>query len=235
MRKTDGWSTGCAEPKFSLATTLCVSETFASIQGESTWAGLPCFFIRLAGCNLACRYCDTAESRVPGAGQDLTVGELTGRVVAARLPLVEVTGGEPLLQAGTPELCLALLAGGFTVLLETNGSLALDDLPAAVIRIMDVKGPGSGAAASLREANFAQLRAQDEVKFVIGDRADYDYAGAMLRKHDLAKRTARLLFSPVWGQLDPAELAAWIMADRLPVRLQLQLHKLLWGPDRHGV
>jgi 7-carboxy-7-deazaguanine synthase len=214
---------------------LRVAETFVSIQGESTWAGLSCFFIRLAGCNLDCRYCDTREARDPAVGVDVTVAALVDQAVSAAVPVVEVTGGEPLMQDLTPALCHALAAADFTVLIETNGSLPLDRLPPETVRIMDVKCPASGMADSLRVANFATLRAQDEVKFVLADRADYDYACRILRDHRLTERTANLLFSPAWGMLDPADLAAWILADRMPVRLQLQLHKLLWGPDRKGV
>jgi 7-carboxy-7-deazaguanine synthase len=217
------------------ADTLRVAETFASLQGESTWAGLPCFFIRLAGCNLDCRYCDTRAARDPAVGEDLTLAALVARAVSAAVPLVEITGGEPLMQKETPALCRALVDAGKTVLVETNGSLPLDRLPSEVIRIMDVKCPASGMADRLHRANFATLRPRDEVKFVLADRADYDYACCILRDHRLTERTANLLFSPAWGLLDPADLAAWILADRLPVRLQLQLHKILWGPDCKGV
>ncbi len=213
---------------------LRVAETFLSLQGESTWAGRPCFFIRLAGCNLDCRHCDTREARDPAVGATRSIVALTAAAVAAAVPLVEITGGEPLAQAATPDLCRALAAAGLTVLVETNGSLPIAPLPPEAIRIMDVKCPSSAMADQLRVANFADLRPPDEVKFVLAHRADYDYARRILREHRLAERTANLLFSPAWGLLDPAELAAWILADRLPVRLQLQLHKLLWGADCKG-
>jgi len=214
---------------------LRVYETFSSLQGESTWAGLPCFFIRLAGCNLSCRYCDTLSARDLAAGREMTVAELVALAKSSGLALVEITGGEPLLQTGTPALCRALLATGVRVLLETNGSLPFGRLPAGVIRIMDVKCPGSGESSRLHRANLAALRPQDEVKFVLTDRHDYEYARRMIRRHQLHQKTTNLLFSPAWAQLDSEELAAWIMADRLPVRLQLQLHKLIWGPECVGV
>jgi 7-carboxy-7-deazaguanine synthase len=214
---------------------LRVAETFLSLQGESTWVGLPCFFIRLAGCNLDCRDCDTREARDPAVGTAWGIDALTAAAVAAAVPLAEVTGGEPLAQAATPDLCRALVAAGLTVLVETNGSLPIAPLPPEAIRIMDVKCPSSAMADHLRVANFADLRPQDEVKFVLADRDDYVYARNVMQSHRLAERTANLLFSPAWGLLDPADLAAWILADRLPVRLQLQLHKLLWGADCQGV
>lgn len=217
------------------AGTLRVAETFASLQGESSWAGLPCCFIRLAGCNLACRYCDTPEAQSPESGREMTIKQLVAFATAAEVSLVEVTGGEPLLQKRTPALCRALLAAGMTVLVETNGSLPVDVLPAGTIRVMDVKCPASGVADRLCFANFAKLTSRDEIKFVLADRADYDYARRMLRDHRLAKVTPNLLFSPAWGLLSPADLAAWILADHLPVRLNLQLHKVIWGPERKGV
>jgi len=227
MRTSSPGAVGDASP-------LRVAETFLSLQGESTWAGLPCFFIRLAGCNLDCRDCDTRAARDPGVGRDAAIADLVAAARASGVPLAEVTGGEPLAQAGTPALCRALVAAGLTVLVETNGSLPLGDLPPEAIRIMDVKSPSSGMAERLRPANFAELRPQDEVKFVLADRADFDHACRILREHRLAERTGKLLFSPAWGRLDPAGLAAWILAERLPVRLQLQLHKILWGPDCQG-
>ena len=214
---------------------LRVVETFVSIQGESTRAGELCFFIRLAGCNLGCAYCDTRYANETGAGRDCAVDELLAAAKQARVPLVEVTGGEPLLQPETPELCRKLRDAGFTVLVETNGSLPIDRLPEGVHAIVDVKTPGSAMAEGFLDANFDALRPGDEVKFVLTGRADYDFARRTIREHRLdAKPGVTLLFGAVAGSLPPAELAEWMVADRLPVRFQLQLHKVLWG-DRRGV
>ncbi|WP_309474811.1 radical SAM protein [Dissulfurirhabdus thermomarina] len=208
-----------------------VAETFTSLQGEGTAAGRPCFFIRMAGCNLRCTYCDTAYAWE--GGETIPPGGLVGRWRESGVPLVEVTGGEPLLQPETPELLGRLLAAGAEVLLETNGSLPLDPVPPGVTCIVDRKTPGSGVAGAWRPENLARLRAGDQVKFVLTGRADYDWAVAELGGWRLPPGV-EVLFSPAWGRLAPADLAEWILADRLPVRFQLQLHKLLWG-DRQGV
>jgi len=218
---------------------LSVSELFFSLQGESTHAGLPCLFIRLAGCNLRCRYCDAAYTYNEG-GQEYTIGNLLAFVDRTPGAMVEVTGGEPLLQKNCIPLLQALVDRGRTVLLETNGSLDLSPVPSGVVTIMDVKCPGSGMEQALRLENFALLKREDEIKFVLSSRDDYDWAKACIREHrliDPASGQARhpLLFSPVTGALPPAELAAWLLHDNLPIRLQLQLHKLLWPASARGV
>lgn len=210
---------------------LKVSEIFLSLQGESTYAGLPCAFIRLAGCNLRCSWCDTPHARE--GGEELEVAEAVRRLLAWGVPLVEVTGGEPLLQEGVYPLTETLLAAGATVLLETNGSLPLGRLDSRIVRIVDVKCPGSGFAHCHDWSNMALLRATDQVKFVLAHRADYDFARGVLRQYELERKGCALLFSPAWGLLEPGELAAWMLEDRLRgVRLQLPLHKLLWGGER---
>lgn len=219
--------------------TLTVSELFFSLQGESTYAGLPCVFIRLAGCNLRCRYCD-ARYTYEEAGRTQSFGEILAFVDRYPGAIVEITGGEPLLQANAIPLMQALVSKHRTVLLETNGSLDLTQIPAAVITIMDVKCPGSGMASANRLENLATLKGHDEIKFVLCDRDDYDWAVTCLRQHDLlapkpGQVTRPILFSPIPGQLPPADLAAWILHDRLPVRLQLQLHKILWPGIERGM
>jgi 7-carboxy-7-deazaguanine synthase len=213
---------------------LKVAEIFLSLQGESTYAGLPCALVRLSGCNLRCSYCDTPYAWE--GGQELSVAEAAGRALAYGVPLVEVTGGEPLLQDDVYPLMERLCEAGARVLLETNGSQPLGRVDERVVRILDVKCPGSGFAQCNDWSNMALLRARDEVKFVLTGRADYDFALGVLRHHGLAGR-CQVLFSPAWGGgagvLDPATLAAWMLDDRLAgVRLQLQLHKLLWGEAR---
>ena len=214
---------------------LRVVETFVSIQGESARAGELCFFIRLAGCNLGCAYCDTRYANESGAGRGIAAAELLDAAKQARVPLVEVTGGEPLLQSETPELCRMLLDAGFTVLVETNGSQPIDRLPEGVHAIMDVKTPGSAMAGSFLAANFDALRPGDEVKFVLTGRGDYEFALRTIREHRLdGKPAVTILFGAVAESLPPAQLAEWMIADRVAARFQLQLHKVLWG-DRRGV
>ena len=203
---------------------LRISEIFYSLQGESTQAGRPCAFVRLAGCDLACSYCDTPAARQ--AGTEMPVEEILAAVAGFGCPLVEVTGGEPLQQPETPELCRRLADAGHAVLLETNGSRPLAGLDPRVVRIMDVKTPGSGMAASFDASNLAVLRPPDQVKFVLTGEADYAWARQFLRDHPLPDGV-EALFSPVTPGLEPAVLARWILRDRLPVRLQVQLHKWL--------
>ena len=217
---------------------LQVSETFVSIQGESTFAGRPCFFIRLTGCNLRCSYCDTAYAF--GGGQPKTIPQLVDEFCASGLALVEVTGGEPLIQSGTPALLEALQAArpDAVVLLETNGSCDISVVPPGVIAVMDIKCPASGvgrtsgvdrtsgAGDAFDWQNLERLRPQDEVKFVISERADFDWAARMVREHQLASRCHAVLFSPVLASVKPAALAEWLLAERVPARLNLQLHKL---------
>lgn len=213
-------------PTQTMGTDITIFETFVSLQGESTWAGLPCFFVRLAGCNLRCAYCDTPASRQEGRRAD--VESVIAGAVAANTAISEITGGEPLLQAGFRPLAEALRdRTGRPVLVETNGSLDISSVPDGVIAIMDVKCPGSGAVDSNDWANVSRLRPHDEVKFVLCDEADYAWAARQVRERGIAERCRAVHFSPVHGILDPASLGEWILRDRLPVRLQLQLHKLL--------
>ena len=217
--------------------TLQVSECFVSLQGESTYAGLPCVFIRLAGCNLRCHYCD-ARYTFEEVGQRQSLAELLAPVEHHPQAIVEVTGGEPLLQANLIPLLQGLVNLGRTVLLETNGSLDLAPIPAGVTTILDIKCPGSGMAEANRLENLALLKPEDEIKFVLTNRADYQWAVAFLKQQRLIERSNGrnpILFSAVANQLPPADLAAWILADELPVRLQLQLHKILWPGIGRGV
>jgi 7-carboxy-7-deazaguanine synthase len=212
---------------------LTVNEIFHSIQGESSFAGLPCVFVRLTACDLRCAWCDTAYAFTDGARRE--VDEVVAQVESYGCKLVEVTGGEPLLQPDVHPLMQRLLERGFHVLLETGGHASLERVPEGVVRIVDVKCPGSGEAGKTDWANLARLRSSDEVKFVLADRGDYDYAKEILARHDLSSRVAHVLFSPVHGVLAAADLAAWVLEDRLPVRLQLQVHKFIWGPATRGV
>jgi 7-carboxy-7-deazaguanine synthase len=211
---------------------LRVHEIFYSLQGESTFAGRPCVLVRLTGCQMRCRWCDTEHAFY--AGEWLLVDEVVERVVAHGCDLAEVTGGEPLLQPGALTLLRRLCDRGLEVLLETGGGLDITAVDRRVRRIVDVKCPGSGEAGHNRWQNLADLRPTDELKFVLADRADYEWAKAVLSERSLAERCP-VHFSPVWASLPPAELAAWVLEDRLPVRVQLQLHKLLWGADTRGV
>jgi 7-carboxy-7-deazaguanine synthase len=208
---------------------LEICEIFRSIQGESTFAGRVCAFVRLSGCNLACSYCDTRYARE--AGRPMEVDEAAARVTELGCALAEVTGGEPLLQEETPELCRALLAGGLTVLVETNGTCDISVLPADAIRVMDVKCPSSGMADRFCASNVDALTERDECKFVVGDRGDFDWACEFVRAHGLSGRCT-LIVSPVWGRVAPAELAEWVLSQKLPLRYGLQLHKVLWGESR---
>jgi len=208
--------------------TLDVCETFTSLQGESSYAGMGCFFIRLAGCNLRCTYCDSRYA-FEGPRHTVSVASLLAAARAAQVPLIEVTGGEPLLQSATPQLLQGLSRiPAKTVLVETNGSLDIAGIPEAVVAIVDVKCPDSGAAGSFDSANLERLRPHDEIKFVISSRADYDWACRFVNTHADVWRTAAVHFSPVvTAGFRAEELAAWIVEDALPVRLQLQLHRIL--------
>ncbi len=209
---------------------LEVCETFHSILGESTYAGLPAFFIRLSGCNLRCRWCDTTYAYERGR----TV-PLEDLIAAARpSPYVLVTGGEPLLQAETLSLLTALADTGAKVLLETNGSLPVREVDPRVSCILDVKCPGSGMSHRMEWANLDRVTGKDEVKFVISDQEDFDWALGIIRQYNLAERLP-VLVSPVFGVVPPREAARWILASGLPLRLNLQLHKYIWGPEAKGV
>jgi 7-carboxy-7-deazaguanine synthase len=211
---------------------LQVTEIFHSIQGESSWMGLPCVFVRLTGCPLRCRWCDT-EYAFHG-GKRMTLPEILERVGEFRCRLVEVTGGEPLAQKAAPELLRRLADSGHTVLLETSGALPIDALDGRVHRIVDLKCPDSGESGRNRLSNISCLGRGDEVKFVIASRRDYEWARSMIGEHRLLERSGVLL-SPVHGELTPRDLAAWMLADQLPARLQVQLHKIVWSPDARGV
>ncbi len=212
---------------------MTVNEIFYSIQGESTRAGRPCVFVRLTACDLRCSWCDTAYAF--HEGHKMSVEEVLTQAEQYDCPLVEITGGEPLLQEDVYELMDRLLARGRTVLIETGGHRPVTRVPKAVIKIVDVKCPGSGEADRNDWANLGRLMPHDEVKFVIKDRQDYEFAGEVVRRYDLAARCNAILFSPVHGVLDPKTLSEWMLADRVPARLQLQLHKYIWSPDSRGV
>lgn len=211
---------------------LKVNEIFHSIQGESTHAGRPCVFVRLTYCNLRCAYCDTEYAFFEG--EERSLDEILAVVRGFGCRLVEVTGGEPLIQRETIQLLERLLAQGHEVLLETSGAWPVETVPGGVRIIMDLKTPGSGMAARNRWANLEHLDADDEIKFVITDRHDYEWAKGVVGEHGLTARHA-VLFSPSWGELDPRDLAEWVLADHLQVRVQLQLHKLIWSPTARGV
>jgi 7-carboxy-7-deazaguanine synthase len=228
---------------------MFITEIFKSIQGEGTRAGLPCVFVRLTGCNLRCTWCDTAYAF--HGGQKMSVDEVLARVEdlagrkpdgRAMVPLVELTGGEPLLQEEIYPLAEKLLATGYTVLIETSGERNIARLPKDVIKIVDVKCPDSGEADTFLGSNLESLSAQDEVKFVISTRRDYEFAREFTKQHGLGDRVKAVLFSPVfadpegkWEALEPRTMVEWILADGLPVRLGLQLHKFVWHPATKGV
>jgi 7-carboxy-7-deazaguanine synthase len=215
------------------AAVLTINEIFHSIQGESTHTGRPCVFVRLTACDLRCSWCDTPYAFTEG--RKMSLDDVVAAVDAYGCPLVEITGGEPLLQREVYPLMERLLDGGRTVMIETGGHISIESIPEPVIRIVDVKCPGSGEAHRTHWDNLQRLAPHDEVKFVIGDRTDYEYAREIVRRHALIGRIAAVLFSPVHGVLDARALAAWILEDKLEVRLQLQAHKFIWGADVRGV
>jgi 7-carboxy-7-deazaguanine synthase len=212
---------------------LTVNEIFHSIQGESTFAGVPCVFVRLTACDLRCSWCDTAYAF--HEGRKMSIDDVMAVVEQYGASLVEVTGGEPLLQPDVYPLMDRLLDRGKTVLLETGGHRSIERVPKRVIRIVDVKCPGSGESDKMDWDNLGRLTPADQVKFVIKDRADYEYAREVLSSEALATRVAAVLFSPVHGVLHPRVLAEWMLADGVPARLQLQAHKYIWPPDTRGV
>ena len=212
---------------------LTVNEIFHSIQGESTHAGRPCVFVRLTACDLRCRWCDTPYAFYEG--RKMSVDEVVADVEARGCDVVEVTGGEPLLQPDVFPLMQRLLDSGKTVLIETGGHRSIAGVPAGVIRIMDVKCPGSGESEHNDWTNLAHLTSRDEVKFVIADRTDYEFARDVVRREELVGRVNAVLFSPVHGELDPKVLSEWVIEDRLAVRVQLQVHKYIWSPTTRGV
>lgn len=209
-----------------------VSEIFTSIQGESSYAGMPCTFVRLTGCNLRCTYCDTLHAME--GGLEFSEEEIAREVARRGRKLVEVTGGEPLIQEGVHGLIKRLLDAGHTVLVETNGSVSTEGLDPRATVIMDVKTPGSGMCGMTDLSNLARLRPTDELKFVIKDRADYEWSRGFIIEHGLEDR-CRVLLSPVFGLLLPEDLTLWMLKDGLKARLNLQIHKYVFGPDRQGV
>lgn len=214
------------------AAMLIINEIFHSIQGESTHAGVPCVFVRLTGCSLRCGWCDTAYAFTEG--RRMSRDEVVRQVESFGCKTVEVTGGEPLLQSEVIPLMRDLLARGFRVLLETSGSLPIEGVPAGVCRIVDIKCPGSGESERNRWENLDHLRPGDELKFVIADREDYVWAARQIAERDLGARCP-VLVSPVHGVLPGGDLARWVLDDRLPVRVQVQLHKVLWPEVHRGV
>jgi 7-carboxy-7-deazaguanine synthase len=212
---------------------LTVNEIFYSIQGESTRAGEPCVFVRLTACDLRCSWCDTPYAF--HEGRRMSIDEVLAAVGRHSCPLVEITGGEPLLQEDVYPLMERLLESGRTVMLETGGHRPIARVPQAVLKIVDVKCPGSREAHRNDWSNLERLAPHDQVKFVIKDRADYEYARDVIGRHELSRGAAAILLSPVHGVLDPKTLSEWMLEDSLPARLQLQLHKYIWSPTTRGV
>ena len=212
---------------------LTINEIFHSVQGEATYAGQRCVFVRLTACDLRCSWCDTAYAF--HEGRKRSIDDIVQEVLSYDCPLVEVTGGEPLLQADVYPLMQRFLDLGKTVLLETGGHRSTAQVPPAVVTILDVKCPGSGEAHKHDHENFSRLKAHDEIKFVLRDRADYDYAKAVIAQERLDTRVAAIHMSPVHGDLHPRQLTEWVLEDRLPVRVQIQLHKIIWDPSTRGV
>ena len=211
--------------------TLKVNEIYYSIQGESSYAGFPCIFIRLTGCNLRCSYCDTKYAY--NKGTVLSVDEIIDKISPYKCQLVEITGGEPLIQENTPILIQTLLERNYTVQLETNGSQNIDTVDSRCIKIVDIKCPSSGEDHNNDLNNLYRLSAHDEIKFVIGNRTDYEYSKKIL--HGIKEKKNLIHFSPVNGKIEPEGLAKWILDDHLDVRLQIQLHKIIWDPQTRGV
>ena len=208
-----------------------VVEIFSSIQGESTFSGVRCTFIRLSGCNLRCSYCDTDYAY--SGGEELTITEIIKRVEEFETPIVEITGGEPLMHKGVDELAQELLNLHKEVLIETNGSYSIKTLPKEVVKIIDIKTPTSGEGDSFLQENLAFIDSKDEVKFVIGSQEDYNWSLNFIKSSSIV--TDKVIFSPVWGALEPQELTKWIVQDRSPVRLGLQIHKFIWDAEKRGV
>lgn len=214
---------------------LNLVEEFTSIQGETSYAGKTTRFIRLGGCNLDCSYCDTTYSKDCKEFSAVRIGDIIGRCVASSVKTVLITGGEPLLQAASIPLMELLLEAGFTVLLETNGSLPIENVPDKVVKILDCKCPSSGESAKMRLENYKFLNSSDQVKFVLSGRDDYDYAKSVVLQDSIDQRVSEILLSPVCGRLEPAELARWMIEDSSPFRLNMQLHKIIWPKTERGV
>jgi len=209
-----------------------VNEIFKSIQGESTFVGLPCIFIRLSGCNLRCSYCDTQYAYEEGF--EISIPEFLKKIQDYGCPLVEITGGEPLLQEETFELVKELINRGYKVLIETNGSIGLKRLDRRAIKVMDIKCPSSGMSDKMNWGNISFLSKMDQIKFVIGSKDDYEWAKDVIKKYSLIDKV-EVLFSPSFGRLEPKTLAEWILQDNLNIRFQLQVHKYIWESNRRGV
>ena len=212
---------------------LNLCEIFYSLQGESTFAGLPCTFVRLSGCNLDCAWCDTGYAKDEAVSMSLE--EIIHRIRTFGCNMVEITGGEPLLQEETSELISRLLNRNFQVLLETNGSKSIRNIDPGCVRILDIKCPSSNESDSFLFKNLKYLTDTDEIKFVIGSRQDYEFARSIIEKELIQRSKARTHLSPVFGQITPESLAAWILEDNLQARLSLQQHKIIWNPDQRGV
>ena len=213
--------------------TLVVHEIYSSVQGESTFAGLPCAFVRLTGCNLRCTWCDTPQAFY--GGERLRRDEVLARALALGTPLVELTGGEPLLQPGVLPLLAELCDAGRTVLVETSGEADVSRVDPRVHKIMDLKAPGSGESHRNRWSNLDHLTARDEIKFVLAGREDYEWMRGVIRERRLDALGVALLASTVWGRLAARDLVAWVLEDRLAVRVQVQMHKIIWGAEAQGV
>jgi 7-carboxy-7-deazaguanine synthase len=209
-----------------------ITEIYTSVQGETQYAGLPCTLVRTTGCDLRCTYCDSAFAF--HGGRDMSLDEIVAEIDRLGAPLVLLTGGEPMLQRDLPALAARLLELGYRVMIETSGSQPLDALPPEVVRIVDVKTPGSGESHRMRWEALDGLRPRDAVKFVLSDETDYQWATEVIRSRRLADRT-EVLLSPVHGRLAPDALVSWMLRDRLPARLNLQIHKYIWSPDARGV
>ncbi|CAN5744567.1 7-carboxy-7-deazaguanine synthase QueE [soil metagenome] len=212
---------------------LTINELYLSVQGESTWAGLPCAFVRTTACDLRCTYCDTEYAFYQG--KKMTLQEVYDGILAMNVPLIEVTGGEPLLQKNVLPLMTAFCDAGKTVLIETSGAHDISKIDPRVHRIMDLKTPSSGECGRNLYSNIEHLAERDEVKFVMGSREDYEWAREQVRAHGLDKRVRAVLLSVVFGKLAPRDVVEWILEDALPVRFQLQMHKFIWEPKARGV
>lgn len=213
--------------------TLVIHEIYASIQGESTFAGLPCTFVRTTGCNLRCTWCDTTQAFY--GGTRMRREEVLAKALATGTKLVELTGGEPLLQPGVIPLLRELCDAGRTVLIETSGEADVAKVDPRVHKIMDLKAPGSGESSRNRWSNLSHITPRDEIKFVLADRGDYEWMRAVIRERALDARTPNLLASTVFGRLAARDVVGWVLEDALPVRVQLQMHKYIWAPDQQGV
>ena len=212
---------------------LTVNEVYVSVQGESTWAGLPCVFVRTTACDLRCTYCDTEYAFYQGTRR--TVGDVYDEVMKIDCPLIEITGGEPLLQKNVLPLMTAFCDAGKTVLIETSGAHDISKIDPRVHRIMDLKTPSSGMCERNLYSNIDHLAPGDEVKFVLGSREDYEWTREQIIKYDLSSRVAAVLLSPIFGKIEPRDIVDWMLADKLPARFQLQMHKFIWEPRARGV